>query len=155
MKLKLVRRWYTNKSTIGELYIGESENSFCFTLEDALPQIAIDIHLVWNKTNAASVRQLKKHGETAIPFGEYEVALTWSNKFKRFMPLIMNVPLYEGVRIHSGNRPEDTEGCLLVGKIRGEDFVGRSREAFGELFPLLEVASIKEKILLAIVNNEK
>src|SRR2546423_440555 len=94
MQLQLKRKTFTDKSTIGELAVnGVFE---CFTLEDV-------------------VRPEKIKRETAIPAGRYEIAITFSDKFQKFLPLLLNVPNYEGVRIHSGNRPEDTEGCILVG----------------------------------------
>lgn len=58
----------------------------------------------------------KVKGTTAIPEGEYEVILTMSNRFKRLLPLLLNVPNFEGVRIHSGNSADDSEGCMLPGE---------------------------------------
>lgn len=76
----------------------------------------------------------KVYGETAIPYGLYNVRVTYSNRFKRPLPLLMHVEGFEGVRIHPGNTANDTEGCILVGKDRGtiggKEGVTRSREAF-------------------------
>jgi len=58
----------------------------------------------------------KVKGTTAIPEGEYEIILTMSNRFKRMLPLLLNVPNFEGVRLHAGNSEHDTEGCLLPGE---------------------------------------
>ena len=130
MLMQITRKWFTDKSTIGELAVeGEFE---CYTLEDV-------------------VREEKIKGETAIPAGTYEIAITFSNKFKKYLPLLMNVPNFEGVRIHPGNRPEDTEGCILVGQTKVNDFVGHSVAAFESLFPKIEDATVKEKVFIEII----
>ncbi|OYU80773.1 MAG: hypothetical protein CFE23_07310 [Flavobacterium sp. BFFFF1] len=117
MELVLTRKIRSAKSTIGELTIdGKFE---CFTLEDV-------------------ERDVKIHGKTAIPKGRYELTITMSNRFKKELPLLINVPNYEGVRIHPGNKAEDTEGCILVGKTKTTDFIGNSRDAFEALFPKLK-----------------
>ena len=113
MKIKVKRLHRSDKSTIGELYInGKFE---CYTLEDVERDVKID-------------------GKTAIPKGTYKVIINQSNRFKRLLPLLLDVPNYAGVRIHSGNVATQTDGCLLVGKTRSLDFVGSSREAFTKLF---------------------
>lgn len=117
MKLQLKRKYRTNNSTIGELYIdGIFE---CYTLEDV-------------------ERDIKIKNETAIPKGTYKVIINQSNRFKRLLPLLINVPNFEGVRIHSGNTNHDTEGCILVGKTRSLDFIGQSRKAFDSLFKKMQ-----------------
>ena len=55
---------------------------------------------------------------TAIPRGLYRLTLSFSNRFQKIMPLIKDVPGFEGVRIHGGNDQYDTEGCPLLGKTR-------------------------------------
>lgn len=65
-------------------------------------------------------------GYTAIPDGKYQVKLTMSNRFKRILPELLAVPYYEGIRIHRGNRAEDTEGCILVGKNDSPGWVSNS-----------------------------
>lgn len=115
-RLAVRRRWFSDRSTIGELRIdGEF---FCYTLEDA-------------------ERMEKIAGETAIPAGEYEVRMTYSPRFKQAMPILLDVPNFDGVRIHWGNTPDDTEGCLLLGTTRGADFIGNSREAFNSFMVAL------------------
>ncbi len=122
MELTLKRRWFTDKSTIGELYIEDERE--CFTLEDTY-----------------RAEGDKVNGETAIPNGRYRVVIDWSKHFKRFMPHLLNVPGFEGVRIHSGNnKQEDTEGCILLGSNRGRDYVWESIKAYSHFIKQLEHA---------------
>jgi hypothetical protein len=119
MKLLLKRLHKTENSTIGELYVdGKFE---CYTLED-------------------KEREVKIKSETAIPKGTYIVGITLSNRFKKLLPILINVPNFEGVRIHSGNTNHDTEGCILVGTTRSKDFIGNSRTAFQKLFAKMQSA---------------
>lgn len=133
MQLTLKRKIYTTNSTIGELSVdGKFE---CFVLEDP-------------------VRPEKIKGETAIPAGTYGIIVTQSPRFKRLLPLLEDVPNYEGVRIHTGNTAANTEGCLLPGKTKSTDFVGRSRDAFNSLFPKINSAAKKgEKVSIEIVET--
>lgn len=129
MNLKLVRRTLTEQSTIGTLSInGVFE---CFTLEDR-------------------VRPVKIHGATAIPAGIYEVAITFSDRFRKPLPLLLNVPNFAGIRIHPGNTAEDTEGCILVGTTERKDFIGNSRVAFKALFTKLDAALRREKVFIEV-----
>ena len=57
----------------------------------------------------------KVKGETAIPRGKYRVIISFSNRFQRMMPEVLDVPGFAGVRIHGGNTVKDTEGCPLLG----------------------------------------
>lgn len=139
MDLEVRRKTFTDKSTIGELFINGS--FFCYTLED------VDRGLI--KTQPITeIAQKKLFGITAIPYGKYDLAMTFSNRFKQYMPQVLNVPCFEGIRIHSGNKAEDTEGCLLVGKTKAENFVGESRNAFNELMKVLKQVEKKEKITI-------
>lgn len=123
MKLELKRRWLTEASTVGELYVdGERE---CFVLEDRY----------------RPPPEAKVYGATAIPCGRYEVRITHSPRFGRDLPLLIGVPGFEGVRIHPGNSAADTEGCLLPGRIRHGESVKESRLAFVELFAKLQGAA--------------
>lgn len=95
MNLFLQRIAQTPEYTIGRLeeIVGKF---FCHTLEDA-------------------VKNEKITGKTAIPEGTYEVVVNHSPKFKRELPLLLDVPKFEGIRIHRGNTVNDTSGCILVG----------------------------------------
>jgi hypothetical protein len=119
MKLLLKRFSHSDKSTIGKLFLDGA--FFCHTLEDV-------------------TRPEKVYGETAIPEGVYKVKITYSPRFKRDLPLLLNVPKFEGIRIHAGNTAKDTEGCILVGDLAGQDIVWQSRAAFNRLFDKLKAA---------------
>lgn len=133
MKLELIRKTYSERSTIGKLFLdGEF---FCHTLEDV-------------------VRPQKVYGETAIPEGAYKVKITYSPRFKRDLPLLLNVPGFEGIRIHAGNTAKDTEGCILVGDLAGQDIVWQSRAAFNRLFDKLKAAqNAGEEITIEVTNG--
>ena len=128
MVITVKRLYKTENSTIGELLIdGIFE---CFTLED-------------------KERPVKIKGETAIPKGTYRVIINESNRFKRLLPLLIDVPNFEGVRIHSGNSNHDTEGCILVGQTRNKNYIGQSRKAFDKLFKKMQAA---KNITLTIIS---
>jgi len=84
------------------------------------------------------VRDVKIKGETAIPYGTYEVITNYSMRFKKVMPLLLNVPGFDGIRIHSGNTKADTEGCILLGYDKLPDRIGNSRAAFEDFMPILQ-----------------
>ena len=132
MNLRLLRKTFTDTSTIGALSIDGTPE--CFTLED-------------------KVRAVKIHGKTAIPAGIYEITITFSEKFKQPLPLLLNVPNFAGIRIHSGNTAADTEGCILVGTTQTNDKVGNSRIAFAALFPKIQAALTKEKVFIEVVGG--
>ena len=134
MKLILRRKVFTATSTIGELR-KEDGALLCFTLED--------------RTRPDGE---KIPGETAIPFGTYEIALTQSQRFRCRLPLLLNVPNFNGVRIHPGNTAEDTRGCILVGMTKQADKIINSRVAFETLFPLIEETLKTESVFIVITD---
>lgn len=64
----------------------------------------------------------KVYGKTAIPKGIYTLVLSYSPKFKRILPRILNVPHFEGILIHNGVDEKSSAGCLILGdnKIKGK-----------------------------------
>ena len=100
MKLVLIRHARRADYTIGRL---EDENGMkvCDTLEPT-----------WRDYKGGEMKIPKK---SAIPEGTYRVVITKSQRFGKYLPLLVGVPGFEGVRIHSGNTNKDTEGCILVG----------------------------------------
>jgi len=106
MYLTLIRKYFNEHSTIGELFI--NNKFFCHVLEDQDRGLEFDMTI-------EELKALKVKSQTAIPTGCYEIQITYSPRFKQNMPLLLNVPAYEGIRIHVGNSDEDTDGCLLTG----------------------------------------
>lgn len=142
MKLYLKRKPTNATTTLGELTI-DGEH-FAYTCEDT------DRGLLQTEP-LTDIAKKKVHGKTAIPKGTYEVAMTWSNKYGKIMPQLLDVPGYQGIRIHSGNTAADTEGCILVGEtIVNENMIGNSRKVFAQLFGLLTEACQKGKVYITI-----
>lgn len=139
MDLILQRKDVDQERTLGELFI--DGDSYCFTVEDA-------------------IRPEKIEGRTAIPAGRYELVLTRSPRAARGglwtpwpdfkLPLVANVPGFEGIRIHAGNTAADTEGCILVGLDRTANGVGSSRPALLRLRD-----DLKFPATITVVNPER
>lgn len=85
-----------------------------------------------------------------IPSGIYEVRITPSPKFKRPLPLLIDVPGHDGIRIHSGNTAKDTEDCILVGTELVGDFVAHSVDAFEQFFAFLQDALSKGPVYIDV-----
>jgi hypothetical protein len=114
----------------------------CFILED------VDRGL--DSMTAEEIAEKKVYGKTAIPAGRYEVVITWSNRFKRLLPLLLNVKGFEGIRMHVGNYAANTDGCLLPGTGVTKDMVVNSVRAFEALNAKLTEAVKKEKVFITI-----
>lgn len=139
MELLLKRIFRGDKYTIGHLYI--NGDYYCDVLED------VDRELT-NDMSEEEIKKIKVYGRTAIPKGTYKVEVTYSPKFKRHLPILLDVKGYTGIRIHSGNTAEDTLGCLLVGfnKVKGQ--VINSRVTSDKLTALLR--NCEEEIHITI-----
>lgn len=138
IELNLFRFMYAEDSVIGSLSLktDKAEEFLCHTLEDGVREVS-----------GIPVREWKVPGQTAIPVGRYEIKRTRSSRFGRDMLQVMNVPGFEGIRIHSGNSAKDTEGCILVGlnindrSINDSQSISHSRDALvkveARVFPFL------------------
>lgn len=118
--IKVIREIFTEHSTLGSLFL--NGEFFCYTLEDTVRKDGV-----------------KVFGETAIPEGTYNVTITPSTRFKKWMFLVSPVPNFSGIRIHSGNIAEDTDGCILVGKTRTDNHIWNSGQALSALYAALSV----------------
>lgn len=149
MQIRLNRILKTNECTIGELYVNNEH--VCDTLEDRVRQLPEECP---NTPKGSDCKCKEKvYGQTAIPAGTYELKLTYSNRFKKILPEILNVPHFLGIRMHAGNTTADSDGCVLVGTWddkNGNKLIN-SRIAFDLLMHLLQ--SIDEPITITIENN--
>ena len=147
MELVLTRIAKRKGYTIGRLYIvervddeylaGEKQTYFCDTLEPTALELKTKVSkeaVLRSPTKAASLKPF------AIPEGRYPIVITFSPTFKKWLPLLVNVPMFSGIRIHAGNTVKDTQGCILVGENREVGKVLNSRK---------HVKIVKEKIVEA------
>ncbi len=126
MTFHLKRIHLADNFTVGQLYL--NEDLVCYTLEDTVREI-----------EGMPVATWKVPKQTAIPKGEYPLSITFSNRFQKDLPILENVEGFIGIRIHTGNSPLDTEGCILVGMTwdGSSGWIADSREAFKLLMPLI------------------
>lgn len=161
-ELLILRKTFTTKSTIGTCFgwpgQGSGITELCKMLEDE-----------------ARPEGVKIAGCTCIPARkDYRVKITYSNRFKRDLPIIYTHEEYngmqhvivdgkhiwQGVRFHSGNLPEHTEGCPLPGLTASVNRVNDSKIAFEQkLFPFIQNhPALKENALgylrLQIINEQ-
>jgi hypothetical protein len=140
--LTVLREPSKNGATLGEMLLDGVHE--CWTLEDPVREV-----------EGEPVHKWKIPGKTAIPKGKYRVVLTHSNRFKRVLPELLNVPGFSGVRIHAGNSASDTEGCVLVGQERGSETVTKSRDAMLELMAAISaVVENGEQVWIEFRNPE-
>jgi hypothetical protein len=147
MELLLKRISGNTIVTFGQLYVfpqgtaGEDGEKICYTLEDTVRLKRLENGTIEGK---------KVKAQTAIPAGRYEVVLSYSNRFKKVLPLLLNVPQFEGIRIHTGNTIDDTEGCILVGLNAAKVTITDSKKALSKLMAILNKATKKEKVFITI-----
>jgi hypothetical protein len=134
MKIKVERFRLTEISSIGKVYI--NDKLMYYSLEDRVRGEGVKIY-----------------GKTAIPYGVYKIIIDYSNRFKKLLPHILDVPMFAGIRIHAGNIAENTEGCILFGMTFDNNYVGRSREALNSFILLLEAAITRGEECTVEVSN--
>ena len=101
-KTYTIGRLAIRKEVNDEYLAGTADEYFCDTLEPT-----------W-RDYAHGGRKIK--GRSAIPEGRYAVVISFSPKMQQWLPILLGVPNFEGIRIHAGNTAADTAGCILVGK---------------------------------------
>lgn len=136
MNLELNRKEFYEDCTIGGFYI---DGGFAYyTLED--------------KDRYLESKNAKIPKETAIPRGKYKVTISWSNRFQKMMPQLLDVPLFTEIRIHIGNVNVDTEGCILIGMEHDafSHHIMRSRDAFNDFFPRLAKGLVEGEVWIEV-----
>jgi hypothetical protein len=118
--IELIRDKFLDNCTLGKLYI--NGKYICETLEDK----DRGLH---SEMTVEEIGKIKVKAQTAIPTGTYKMIFSVSKRFKKLMPELLAVKGFAGIRIHSGNKPEDSEGCILLGITRGEGVIGTSKVA--------------------------
>lgn len=156
MELLLERKWIKEKYTIGKLYVGGV--FFSNTLEDKVRDL--------NKNGTFDNGEYKVYGETAIPYGTYEITLdVVSPKFSKYpfyqevckgkLPRLLNVPHFEGILIHCAEGPKGADllqGCIAVGENKIKGGLINCKDYFKKLYSLLYNANKNnEKIIIKIV----
>lgn len=151
LKITVKRKILNECDTIGDLYVSypntpETLEFVCNTLEDK----------VRNKKDTKKEDFVKVYGETAIPYGTYRVIISYSNAFKKNLPEILNVPLYEGIRIHAGNHKDDSLGCILLGdspKIsQTKSWIYNSQKNMSKFMKILEPAVKEGRVIIEITD---
>ena len=138
MELRLERLYLKKTYTVGKLYI--DNKYFCDTIEDRVRDMNQDGDLL-------DPGEEKISGKTAIPYGVYDIILSVSQRFKRVLPLLLNVRHFEGIRIHKGITAVDSAGCIIVGKNKIRGGVLNSKEYEMKLVQLMVDALYSDKLI--------
>lgn len=141
MILQLPRQFRYPTHTISPLSINGT--FIAWILEDTDRGLRQDMTL-------KQIQKIKVKGKTSIPTGRYRIVISYSPRFKRYLPEILNVPGYEGIRIHAGNTAADTDGCLLPGTEKTNNSVLYSRTAFNIILNQLTFVERTEEIWIDI-----
>lgn len=145
MQITVIRKEFTDTYTRGELYINDV--FFCYTMEDKDRGVTED-HSV------SEIKKVKIVKRTAIPYGDYRIMLSFSKKLKRFLPLILDVPSFKGIRIHKGSTEDWSSGCILVGMKKTGNKLKEINEAEQALMKALKAVNETEPIYIKIVKHE-
>ena len=148
MKLTLKRIALKPTYTIGKLYI--DDKYFCDTLEDTVRDL--------NKDGKFDNGEKKIKGETAIPYGTYDITTNvvsqrfknrvWAKPYGGKIPRLINVPSFDGVLLHPGSSSADTSGCLLVGK---NTIVGRLTDSQKTFHMLMQKIKDQKNLIIEII----
>lgn len=142
-EIKITRYEFQPERTFGYF---EYNGTKIHCLEDTDRGLKFDLPL-------AGIKELKVQNKTAIPYGRYELGISYSERFKKLMPIVMNVSGFSGIRIHSGNSETETEGCPLIALSRNDSMVLNSRDAYKSFFAWLQKTLKHEKVWLNVIKG--
>lgn len=135
LKILIKRIAKRDSYTIGHVFL--NGEYFCDSAEDTDRGLSSEMSLT-------EILEKKVKSKTAIPTGSYQVTLNVvSPRFSKStkydfcsgkLPRLLNVPGYDGVLIHIGNTPQDTDGCILLGKNNVKGQVVESTSTFKEFY---------------------
>ena len=135
-QLKLIRHTFLPDCTHGKLFVDGV--FFAHTLEDTFRDLQGDI-------------SKKVPAQTCIDPGVFPVTVTYSNRFKKELPELLDTPCFSKIRIHGGNTKADTEGCILVGE--QSDNVGKIWGCAGKVKAITELLKGKQGVTITVVND--
>jgi hypothetical protein len=139
MEIKVVRSVFNPKSTLGKLYL--DGKFFAYTCEDT-------------DRNMNGDCRKKVQDKTAIDPGRYRVVLSYSNRFKKYLPELLEVPCFKYIRIHGGNTAENSEGCILIGAESDmQNRIWNCASKVNGLVAKMKEAERKEKIYIEVVKG--
>jgi hypothetical protein len=131
MHITIQRRDLKDDRTLGAILVDGAH--LAYTLEDA-------------------VRPVKIQNETAIPCGVYEVIVNYSQRFSRPLPMLLDVPNFTAIRLHAGNGPRNTEGCILIGKESDGERIWNCSAVVSELTFRIRNATSTGKVFIEVLN---
>lgn len=134
--IRLVRKWQTNNSTVGE-----------FTIDNT----TIKGYMLEEKGESTAISGLDRR----IPVGTYNLVWHSGEKFKNVLKLYNNVvPASRAILIHAGNSSADTEGCLLPGTSRAKNWVSGSKAKLKEITDYVRKIGIENAKIIITENYE-
>ena len=98
LKIKILRQEYQDKQTLGYLYVVDEFDEILFSCNT--------LELAW-KNNKQNV--------SCVPLGTYTCKLEYSDRFKKDLWELKDVPNRSECKFHSANFFKQLNGCIALG----------------------------------------